>query len=156
MKRILLIASLIFLLLGGTAEAKSGQNIPPEGWGAHQIHLAELWWGQYPTNCTSLNIEFEATAFANGPGTAGEATEPSSPEPCIMRVRAVAFIPMLCQIVLHEYGHLLGYGHSPDPSSIMYGIPRSEEPGAPAWFPEHIGICYRGNGLKLAKTEPIT
>lgn len=26
-----------------------------------------------------------------------------------------------CTITAHEWGHLLGYGHSPDPGSIMFG-----------------------------------
>ena len=33
----------------------------------------------------------------------------------------VAFTwPMFCSIVVHEYGHLLGYEHSANPRSVMY------------------------------------
>ena len=148
MKKITLILTvLVSLALVSTTQAAP----PPEGWGAHQIRLAEQWWGgQRPANCTSLSIEFDATVMTNA-GAAGEATEPERPEPCIMRVAHITYIPLMCQVVIHEYGHLLGHGHSPDPHSIMYGDPWSTESGAAPWEPEHIGICYWGNGKKLAR-----
>lgn len=30
-----------------------------------------------------------------------------------------------CQVTIHEYGHLLGLGHAPDPSDIMYPVMQS-------------------------------
>lgn len=33
-----------------------------------------------------------------------------------------------CMVAVHEYGHLLGFGHSPDPNDVMYPLLRE-----PAW-----------------------
>lgn len=147
MNKLLYIGTCLILFACGIWCGHASAAPPPEGWGAHEIHIAEQWWGRQPTMCTSLNIEFDSTNMDNE-GAAGEATEPTEPEPCIMHIRPVSWIVGLCEIVLHEYGHLLGYGHDSDPHSIMYGVPWSSEPGAPAWEPAHVGSCWAENGLK--------
>jgi hypothetical protein len=38
----------------------------------------------------------------------------------------------LCSVTLHEYGHLIGYGHSRNRNSIMYS-----PYGGANWWPRH-------------------
>ena len=84
---------------------------------------AEQWWGAVPSGCSGVTREvLPDTAM---PGHGGQATQPkdgAAPIPCIIDI-AEGSLAVTCQrreVVLHEYGHLLGYGHSEDPASIMY------------------------------------
>lgn len=84
---------------------------------------AEAWWGAQPIGCSSVTKEL-VPAGAIGEGIAGHATQPHGwpLEECVI---AIAEGPwwkpcVLQEVVDHEYGHLLGFGHSEDPNSIMW------------------------------------
>jgi hypothetical protein len=113
-----LAALAIIIAIFAIGQAHAAVTPPPEGWGAAFLNTAREYWGHEPTNCTSLSIEFDATSFETG-DSGGEATEPETPEACVMRVKHLSAFGE-CEVTVHEYGHLLGYGHSTDPSSIMY------------------------------------
>lgn len=95
---------------------------------AGDIPLAEEFWGGPPTQCTLLTIGVVPAA-----GDGGDATQPAPGEfiPCEMQLTEVGTLvgegvevtrEMACLIVVHEEGHLHGFGHSPDPNSVMYPV----------------------------------
>ena len=67
----------------------------PPGCGTPHIHRA--WWGS------------ESNTF-------GYAT----PGWCLIQIRAGLSGDVLCHVVVHEWGHLAGRGHSADRYSVMY------------------------------------
>lgn len=73
-----------------------------------------------PPSCATVNREVVPVKTL---GAAGRATVPEAPgTECVLLLSDVPFAS--CQtyeILLHEVGHLLGYGHSRDPDSIMFG-----------------------------------
>jgi hypothetical protein len=58
-------------------------------------------------------------------------------ERCEIRLNPVVFPTltpeMQCNIVVHEYGHLAGLDHSPDPGSIMFAFPHPVIPECASW-----------------------
>jgi hypothetical protein len=108
---------------------------PPEGWGAAEVHVAEAYWGSGTAlTCETVTMEFDASGLQNTiHGEAmGEATQPGQREAeCILRIAPATDIYSQCLAVVHEYGHLLGHGHSPDPTNVMYFEQRVTEQDVP-------------------------
>jgi Matrixin len=69
------------------------------------------------------------------PGWAAQALY--DPTRCELRLDPVRFPTMTpemqCNMVVHEYGHLAGLGHSPDPDSIMFFAPHPVIPECASW-----------------------
>lgn len=88
-------------------------------------NLAVKHWGGPPEGCSSLDLEV-VSAEQLPDDRLGEATQPEPGEyiPCLLYIRAELATPRLfiraCAVIRHEVGHLKGFGHSPDPRSIMY------------------------------------
>lgn len=128
-RRLLLLAAAGILLFSPAAATAA-----PASTAAGDIPIAEEFWGGPPANCTSITFSTEPPA-----GDSGFATVPAGPYwagPCVMDVVEVGTEQILsdgsvlygsaeyvCEVAVHEEGHLHEQVHSLDPASIMYGGP---------------------------------
>jgi hypothetical protein len=89
--------------------------------------IAEAYWGRQPTQC-SVIVKGDTPL----PENAGEASQPFPGfyGPCIFEIRPGQDLEAQCIVIVHEYGHLLGEGHSADPDFVMHSPPvRGSVPG---------------------------
>lgn len=103
-------------LLAVVAPAACADPFGPAEEAAYQ--QAEAFWQRQPTNCTSIAKEVGVLAG----GEDSWASVPSAPGPCRIEVAPGLSPPWLCEVMTHEYGHLLGLGHSTDPADVMYPV----------------------------------
>jgi hypothetical protein len=83
--------------------------------------IAAAFWGQTP-DCGQPTI-----ATASLPVAARlEVVGTFDPDSCVIVVDPshFRFSGAACMAVVHEYGHLLGLGHSLDPNNVMYPLMR--------------------------------
>src|SRR3954452_6034595 len=105
----------------GLASAANAAPLTPELRLAYRMAVRH--WGGPPTGCSS--IELAIVPDEDLIELDGEATQPAPGEivPCFLHIRAELANPQYfiraCAVMRHEVGHLEGFGHSPDPNSIM-------------------------------------
>jgi hypothetical protein len=84
--------------------------------------------------CSQPEVTVTWTA-TDEPGWAAQAVY--DPTQCELRLSPVLFPTltpeMQCNMIVHEYGHLAGLGHSPDPDNIMFFAPRPVIPECASW-----------------------
>lgn len=130
MKRLAVIAALLVLLaiVPATAEAAP---FPPRLNFAYS--LAIDYWGETPEACASIDKEIVPPGSLGNPlsgfalsGVATQTAADAAPHStdCIIWIdRAYAepiIFDLLCTVMLHDVGHLLGKGHSTDPHDVMH------------------------------------
>lgn len=90
------------------------------------LNRAREYWGREPAHCREVWVEVEGEAVLPLP-VLGAATIPAKvhrTELCHMWLREEYADPAnwlrACAVIIHEFGHLLGYEHSADPNDVMY------------------------------------
>lgn len=117
---------LVWLAVMGAGSAPA-HAFPPTPAMQADLAFAELWWGQQPEGCTTrtlVAVPQEVLGSNAGAAVYGRATQPegSARGPCVMELASDVSIPacLAAEVVLHEYGHWLGYDHTDDATSIMH------------------------------------
>lgn len=86
--------------------------------------VAAGYWGPPPCGQPTYEITADEARYPAPviPGTINVAA--ANPATChvILKPLVVTW-DVTCIVVMHEYGHLMGHGHAPDPTNIMHAIP---------------------------------
>ena len=61
----------------------------------------------------------------------------------------------VCSIIVHEYGHLAGQGHSTDPHNVMYPYVEYSYPPCRALFPRTRSSRPRGDGSGRSQIQNL-
>jgi Matrixin len=117
-------AAVLALCMSLLVAAAACANVAPHREVVRALHVAERVW--HPS-CGRLRVSFDDPRTANTVLDNGTPIDYASgwafPGDCTIHLsRAqqwVAYQP-LCEVVLHEAGHVAGRGHSQNPRSIMY------------------------------------
>lgn len=88
------------------------------------VEAQSYWGGAAPTRCSSITREVVPPGSLDGPDAAdsvGRATmpEPGTVVPCGVWIVSGLRPCKLRYVMAHEYGHLLGYGHTEEPENVM-------------------------------------
>lgn len=118
------------------ASATPGGYLPLTPEAEADVGIANSYWGSPPTACASISVAMAPVIFLSGEPESGLATIPPSGAsgiPCEVIVASTLPPPLLCSVMVHEFGHLHGLQHSPDPGNIMFeGSPLAAViPGCP-------------------------
>ena len=84
------------------------------------LAAAAAYWQATPARCSPVSVFVGRTP----PHVLGEATLPDAVEsgPCEMKISRGLSPRMRCLVVVHEYGHWLGYRHSRDRHDPMFPL----------------------------------
>jgi hypothetical protein len=82
---------------------------------------ATYWQGAAPAGCSSQTVSSVPKLAGR---VLGEATlgDPSQNGPCTMEISRGMTHRMRCLVVVHEFGHWLGHGHSSDRKDVMFPV----------------------------------
>jgi matrixin len=100
----------------GTANEARARDVARAAWGAEPCD------GQATIAWLDQDPQLNATAIWDNP--IGDYADALLNQDCQIRFNpGVAFDwPRYCSVMVHEYGHLLGHPHSPDPADVMYRL----------------------------------
>lgn len=132
MKRLMFVILLAMLTLPAAAQADRGEGA---------LRVAQEYWGtSHPPDCATQVIHWgESGPYWSGrPASATAVQEPN--QMCEMWVDAKGLNTYtLCVLVVHEYGHWMGYQWGTDPHSITFDGDQYGD----WWGPPTIGRCAK-------------
>jgi hypothetical protein len=124
-------ATIVLIILVAVPTTAQAAPFPPRLNFAYS--LATGYWGQTPQACASIDKQIVPPGSLGNPlsnfAISGRATQPAEDAPpssvdCILWIdRAYAepiIFDLLCAVMVHNVGHLLGKGHSEDPRDVMH------------------------------------
>lgn len=142
-KTLIAVAAILTLVMSGLpteAVAAPGATVV-EDW-----QIAEAYWGRPVTRCSEIvfsdGVERD-TAVAEA-----TLTYPGYDAACEVRIRSGLSGQYLCDVVAHEYGHLLGEADDPEAANPI------EIPGASSWEPSVVPACQAPQPIYAPAAEP--
>jgi hypothetical protein len=84
------------------------------------LDAAAAYWQAAPALCSTESM----TSIPSRGRVLGEGTvpDPTLSGPCVMEISTGMNRRLRCLVVVHEYGHWLGHGHSPDRHNVMFPV----------------------------------
>ena len=125
------------------------------------LQIAEAHWGAPAPTCAGRNgetIQVHAILFNDlHPDVSAVAEQPGCRVWLDRDFWPAAEDETDCTIIAHEWGHLLGFGHSPDRKSLMYEAPEHGAPdcgvfGEPLTAP--LAVKHKSKAPRSGKPKP--
>jgi hypothetical protein len=158
LRRLMLIATLCLLAFPAAADANPDPGGDPLV--ARWLAVSRAYWGASPPCMGGVDVVVgdwgpggDTWAYATRGGCWIVLRPSVYPGPAGMDM--TAWRTAMCATIAHEWGHLLGYGHSTDPRALMYpDVPVTVVPGCAPGAPPPPGLTVPRDGRQRRPACP--